>query len=386
MGAWNLAAVEEAFSEAAANPVAWTQALNVLTNETNSFGAIFAPVSGNHLPNIPFSDRMGETIAAYRDGTWNRRDDRNKGVLLSKDARIADGPEHVTADGTTSRPSYQDFLATTGLRWFAEIRIQCGDELWCLSVQRSARQTPFSSQEKYQLAQLSQGLSKAAAATRALGSATTNAALNAFEVSDTAVLLVDRFGKVIRFNHSAERMIEEDLAIWRGRLVVKDQSASRSVEQALLELLWERDTPLAAIPLPREGRRPLLVHPIKLPSMSANALAECQAIAILTDPDKRWIPAETTLRASFGFTAAEAKLAARVASGAALYSVTDSLGISKETGRSQLKSIFAKAGVHRQAELVAMMGSTFNTARGFLQSAYMRRTAGADPAIADAFS
>ncbi len=133
-------------------------------------------------------------------------------------------------------------------------------------------------------------------------------------------------------------------------------------------LAWLYGQLAAPIPLPRDGQRPLLVYLLKLSSLSANALAECQAIAVLIDPDKRWVPAETTLRASFGFTAAEARLAARISSGAALDSVAESLGISKETGRNQLKSIFAKTGVHRQAELVAVVGSTGNAARGTLDS------------------
>jgi DNA-binding CsgD family transcriptional regulator len=52
---------------------------------------------------------------------------------------------------------------------------------------------------------------------------------------------------------------------------------------------------------------------------------------------------------------AEARLAARLASGEALEMVAEQFGIAKETGRSQLKSIFAKTGVHRQAELVALL-------------------------------
>ena len=88
---------------------------------------------------------------------------------------------------------------------------------------------------------------------------------------------------------------------------------------------------------------------------------------VLIDPDKHWVPAEMTLRALFGFTPAEARLAAGISSGAALNTMAGSLGISKKTGRNQLMNIFAKAGVHRQAELVAMVGSTASAARGTLK-------------------
>jgi DNA-binding CsgD family transcriptional regulator len=368
MGLWDLGAVEAAFADAAVNPAAWARALNVVTAQTEAFGAILVPVAGNPLPNVPFSDRMEESLGAYFQ-RGRHLQERNQAAATVKKDGAADDLDVFSVDEMKTRPYYQEFLAPVGLPWFAGAKIACGDDLWCLLVQRSVEQTPFSQEEKYELVQLSKRLSSAASISRALGFAATNTALEAFAVSDTAVLLFDRMGNVIRANQSAEQLLKGDVRISQGKIVAKDRNAAREVEQALQNLLGVRASALAApIPLPREGQRPLLVYLIKLSSIFANAFAECQAIAVLIDPDKRWMPSEITLRASFGFTAAEARLAARVSSGAALDSVAGSLGISKETGRNQLKSIFAKAGVHRQAELVAMVNSTANAARGILYS------------------
>ena len=68
-------------------------------------------------------------------------------------------------------------------------------------------------------------------------------------------------------------------------------------------------------------------------------------------------PSEEVLKSAFRLTEAEARLAARIAAGESLEQITDSLAIAKETGRSRLKSIFAKLGVNRQAELVAVLSS-----------------------------
>jgi DNA-binding CsgD family transcriptional regulator len=83
-------------------------------------------------------------------------------------------------------------------------------------------------------------------------------------------------------------------------------------------------------------------------------LADCQAIVIFIDPDARPKPPEATLRSIFRLSEAEARLGAQLASGDSLQAAAGRLGIAKETSRSQLKSIFAKTGVHRQTELVAM--------------------------------
>jgi len=60
-------------------------------------------------------------------------------------------------------------------------------------------------------------------------------------------------------------------------------------------------------------------------------------------------------RVRFGFTASESLVAERLARGLTVPQIALQLGISIETVRCHLKQAFVKAGVHRQAELVAVM-------------------------------
>jgi DNA-binding CsgD family transcriptional regulator len=53
-------------------------------------------------------------------------------------------------------------------------------------------------------------------------------------------------------------------------------------------------------------------------------------------------------------TPSEARLASRLMHGNGLDKIADELGITKETARNHLKSIFEKAGVNRQLELLAL--------------------------------
>jgi DNA-binding CsgD family transcriptional regulator len=66
-------------------------------------------------------------------------------------------------------------------------------------------------------------------------------------------------------------------------------------------------------------------------------------------------PGSRQLCAAFGLTAAEAKLAARLASGLGIDAAAASLGVSRETSRSQLKGVFAKTNTRRQAELAGLL-------------------------------
>ena len=59
----------------------------------------------------------------------------------------------------------------------------------------------------------------------------------------------------------------------------------------------------------------------------------------------------------FGLTAAEARLASALSMGHSLESAAHFLGLSVETVRTYLKSIFHKVGVSRQAELARLLAS-----------------------------
>jgi DNA-binding CsgD family transcriptional regulator len=61
------------------------------------------------------------------------------------------------------------------------------------------------------------------------------------------------------------------------------------------------------------------------------------------------------LKRVFGLTAAETRLALIVGRGLSLETASETLGVSRETVRNQLKSIFAKTSTHRQSELVALI-------------------------------
>jgi DNA-binding CsgD family transcriptional regulator len=66
-------------------------------------------------------------------------------------------------------------------------------------------------------------------------------------------------------------------------------------------------------------------------------------------------PGVIRLRAEFGLTKAEARLALYLADGASLPSMAQAFDVKLTTIRSQLQQVFAKTGTSRQAELVALL-------------------------------
>jgi DNA-binding CsgD family transcriptional regulator len=184
-------------------------------------------------------------------------------------------------------------------------------------------------------------------------------ALNAFELSDTAIALVNRRGEVYRLNRAAETLLSGEVRIAGHRIVSRDPIATTALGRAIHVLMWGGNGAGMAPPvaLPRTTGSPVFAYPAKLSAIAANALADCQAIVVFVDPDERRAAPESLLRFGFSLTPAEARLASRLATGASLEDISDEMGISKLTGRTHLKRIFAKLGIGRQSELVALLGA-----------------------------
>jgi DNA-binding CsgD family transcriptional regulator len=358
MRRWNLHKVEEAFSAAAIDPARWTEALECIAAETESTGALLLPVTGDRIPNAAVTEGLARGAESYfRDG-WHLHDQRYHGVPKMCQFGVVDDLDCISADEIKRHPFYQEFLASVGLRWFAGVSMRAGDDIWCVSINRSIVRGPFSVSEKRQLAELSGKLASAGALAQAFGVATSSATLEAFDVSGMAAVLLDRQAQVTRTNRAADRLLRERAVHIVGRrLASGDAAATVALNRALHQLLWAETgaSLMPAVVLPRASQTPILAYPLKLPILSANPVASAQAVVVLVDPRAKAVTPEASLKRAFRLTQAEARLASRLASGEALEQICDQFGIAKETGRNQLKSVFAKTGVNRQAELVLVM-------------------------------
>lgn len=111
----------------------------------------------------------------------------------------------------------------------------------------------------------------------------------------------------------------------------------------------------------RGNARPFLIHVIPIDGAVRGPFLGARVLLILNDLEKKVQPSANELMRIFRLTAAEARLAALISTGMSLEAATEQLGIARETARTQLKAIFAKTGVHRQSELVALTSKLFHS-------------------------
>lgn len=181
---------------------------------------------------------------------------------------------------------------------------------------------------------------------------------HAIEVLSTAVLGIDRDGRVYWNNAAGERVLAaaDGLSVHDGVLRAASQSEDRELHRCIGACLggqWERVSSSSRVAITRASQRaPYRVDVLRVPESSDGSV---DGLVFISIPDMQRMPDAQWLVRAFDLTRTEARIARRVAGGETLEQVAAVLGISVGTARNHLKRVFGKTGTSRQAELVWLL-------------------------------
>lgn len=165
------------------------------------------------------------------------------------------------------------------------------------------------------------------------------------------IALLDRVDSILCLNSSAERI----LSLHGGRKSQHRPVPTGWAVHALRRIFGKEILTsveiLVSNGLQCAAERPLIARKTTLWHVDQKICS----ILVLIDLNECHRPSIDILRLAFGLTVAEAKLAARLASGDSLRCIASDQNISVATVRAQLKRVLAKTHTHRQAEFVALV-------------------------------
>lgn len=175
------------------------------------------------------------------------------------------------------------------------------------------------------------------------------------------VILLAQKGRMVTMNRAAERLLTDNDGL---QAVREGLRAARADESARLQQLVAEATatsagpglrPTGALRVSRRGRPPLQLLVFAVRGFDVDRAHPVRAIVYISDPAQRVRPAYDTLRTLFGLTPAEYRLAMLLADGHRPTTVAGMVGVSRNTLKSQLASIYRKTGTSRQAQLVRLL-------------------------------
>lgn len=354
-----LKAASNRLGEAALDPAMWPSLMDEICQAVGATGAALLQ-SDIRTTDVPMTASVVEYFKTYFDDGLHINDVRAvRGVplLLAGASVIVDQDLFASERDMLCDPLYAS-LDRFGLRWFAGVGFQAGSALWGLTLQRTRREGPFDAAETRVLAQLSQRLTETATLSKAVGRLVLSGMTNALHLVRQPAIALNRLGFVIETNDLAAGLFDDDIRIRNRRLLVRDKKAKSDLQGFIDQLQLTPDIdalPVAPIIVRREARRPVVIRVVPVDGAARSPFLGARAILTLNDLELRPKSDPNVISQAFGLTPAQARLASLIVTGISLEEVAAELGITLETARNHLKSIFTKTGIHRQGELIALL-------------------------------
>lgn len=268
--------------------------------------------------------------------------------------RVVQDPDFVSPATIATHPYYQDLLVPFGYKYCAQVATLIeptddGEVIMGFGLQRTETQGLLTTDAREAFHELLPHLHRALRITRKLNPSFPAPLVKPTGIASTFGL--NRRGRVIATRANPGSRPEPEPGSVReasGRLLFPTLEAERRVGAAIAAAVERRtDTPLSGYFVANGQRWIYSVIPIANDEGLLDTLADTRVAVELT------IQRTSSSREKPRITPAERRLIASLATGRRLRDAAADVGIAYETGRSHLKRVMEKLGIHSQAALVA---------------------------------
>jgi DNA-binding CsgD family transcriptional regulator len=258
---------------------------------------------------------------------------------------------------------YREWVEPQGVAWASgAIVLHEGPWLTQMMLQRTPQQPPFAREELDLFNLLMPHLQRALQmrqrfAELQLGQ---NLLISGLDVIAMPAILIDEFCRVAHCNRAAGVLLQgrRDLWLEESHLFCRSGTVTQQMNLEITKAIHASQGTAGDIPgvvlVPRVAQRDLmvLISPMR---MAARPEVRSGALLFVFDPEAAPHIRTELVQRLFGLSEAEAQLAVAICSGLTPEAASVERGTSLNTVRTQLKSIFAKTGTSRQADLVSVL-------------------------------
>lgn len=343
---------------AAAAPETWPDALQAVATRIGGFSGILFTVGHGTAGWICSADSHDAFSRMVDDG-WLARNSRLPRALTPRLAnRVVTDLDIFTADEMAADPLYQA-LRPKGWGWFAGTAANLNDDRDTvgLSFERAYEDGPYSASQATMLAALRPHLLRATMLGTRLRFERHRTAAEVLGHVGLPAAVLGHGGRLLVANAMFQANMPALVLHGRGRLRLADPVADGRLATALLSLKYRMvgSAPLSLALRARAGRPAALLHLVPTRTVAQDIFAGALALALITPPQGRPLPDTALLGELFELSPREAALALGIGRGDTLKAYADEAGVTANTVKSQLKQVFEKTGVRRQAELLALL-------------------------------
>jgi len=165
--------------------------------------------------------------------------------------------------------------------------------------------------------------------------------------------------RLVVANKLLEQLIPQVVQDRQSRIGLADRRADAMLVQSLLELQNRAGEQVCSIPIAATPERPAsIVHIVPVRGAANGIFMAALCVLVITTVARIGVASSQAIQCMFDLTPAEARVAHGIALGKTVDELAHEAGLAGATVRNQLKSVFSKTGVSRQADLVGILAGT----------------------------
>jgi DNA-binding CsgD family transcriptional regulator len=333
----------------------WSDAAKHLSVYMGSTTAVIVirPSTSNDLGYLVCHPSNPPVERIYREELWKQ----DPFLDLPLD-QVITVDEHLGQEQWLNSDFYLNIFGPYGSRHALGVNLASDNGTICrLRLYRMAYEQPFSEEEKQRLRDLLPHFRQALRLANRLELQDTQnemyeGALNRLHIG---TVVLDENQQVLRCNEVARTLLDESDGLrWSDKSLDTHYRNERHLFKELLDS-GSLQPQVMSVSRPSGKRKlGLVVRSIPLREESEGK-GRPAWIIFICDPEAQTKAPREVMRRVFEFTPSEANLAMELANGLSLDEAAEVLGIRRNTARTHLRAVFAKAGVTRQAELVRLV-------------------------------
>jgi DNA-binding CsgD family transcriptional regulator len=254
-------------------------------------------------------------------------------------------------------PFYSEFLRPRGFGWCVGTTIRSpSDDALVFSVERLHAKGPVERDAVERLNGLRPHLARAAILSARFGLERAHASVETLQMLGLPAAVLARSGKALAMNRLMEQRAPQ-LPLRAGdTLRLTENGAHRLFSQALTQGPARPDA-ARSIPILAVGDQgPAVAHLLPIRGAALDIFSGASWLLFMTPLNRTATGlGADLLQALFDLSPAEARVTRLLLDGRSVAAVAAATGVGVSTVRAHLKAIFAKTGVHRQAELVCLL-------------------------------
>jgi len=339
--------------EAAALPELWPEVLQKIADSTQAAGAalIERTPGGTKIISSP---HMQSSIDEFIAEGWATDTEHSAPLFAELYPGFRAEIEYRTVEEMAQLPVHREFFIPRGLSPGAGSILQgARDDSFQIAVQGFKSHEAAKSALPW-LDSIRAPLARSISLSAQIRRSEAATAIAALDLAGVSAAVVSPDGTLRAINDRFATRLGNRIAQDRSRLRFSERSVRNSFADCLKQMGPGAKLRSIAVPATLDHQAAVL-HLLPLRLRARDVFEWDGILVLLAEPANTSLPGADLLRLLFDLTPSEARLTRLLIEGYPIPDAAVRIGISRETARTHLRSIFSKVGVGRQSELTRLL-------------------------------